>query len=228
MDRVAPSRRHILRAMGQGGPSSWLGRSTSARDQCLADLRIADRGGNQDRGEAEGTGGTLHQDGCSRSVGTLKIVDDSVIEAIAALGSRSRRPTTIACSNRSRSAACGQLDPEGTEVEPILRGDEKGGHPSPWSTGTTPSRSFLAIVRTMLSSRDPNAQAILREIFASRTVLLVGFGGGLERPQFWSADEVGCRGVRQLDIPPFSALPGRGPLGASGSESSHPVHWTTG
>src|SRR5208282_3008118 len=64
-----------------------------------------------------------------------------------------------------------------------LRGDEKGiihlhGDWDDPKSIVLGHRSYAAI------ERDPHAQAILREIFESRTVLLAGFGGGLSDPNF--------------------------------------------
>ena len=69
------------------------------------------------------------------------------------------------------------------KVQPILRGDEKGivhlhGDWDDPKSIVLGHRTYAAV------ERDPHAQAILREIFSSRTVLLVGFGGGLSDPNF--------------------------------------------
>ena len=51
-------------------------------------------------------------------------------------------------------------------------------------TGKTLIPSFLVIVLRCCRFAIPIAQALLRAIFAMRTVLLVGFGAGLDDPNF--------------------------------------------
>ena len=116
------------------------------------------------------------------SVGALKIVDDSVLAAIAALG------LPIATTNYDRLLETITSQPavnwtQSHKVQPILRGDEKGiihlhGDWDDPKSVVLGHRTYAAV------ERDPHAQAILREIFSSRTVLLVGFGGGLSDPNF--------------------------------------------
>ena len=112
----------------------------------------------------------------------LKIVDDSVLAAIAALG------LPIATTNYDRLLETITSQPavnwtQRHKVQPILRGDEKGiihlhGDWDDPKSVVLGHRTYAAV------ERDPHAQAILREIFSSRTVLLVGFGGGLSDPNF--------------------------------------------
>ncbi len=116
------------------------------------------------------------------SVGALEIVDDSVLAAIAELG------LPIATTNYDRLLEAITSQPavnwtQRHKVQPILRGDEKGiihlhGDWDDPKSIVLGHRTYAAV------ERDPNAQAILREIFSSRTVLLVGFGGGLSDPNF--------------------------------------------
>ena len=116
------------------------------------------------------------------TVGALKIVDDSVLAAIAALG------LPIATTNYDRLLETITSQPavnwtQRHKVQPILRGDEKGiihlhGDWDDPKSIVLGHRTYAAV------ERDPHAQAILREIFSSRTVLLVGFGGGLSDPNF--------------------------------------------
>ena len=116
------------------------------------------------------------------SVGALKIVDDSVLAAIATLG------LPIATTNYDRLLETITSQPavnwtQRHKVQPILRGDAKGiihlhGDWDDPKSVVLGHRTYAAV------ERDPHAQAILREIFASRTVLLVGFGGGLSDPNF--------------------------------------------
>ena len=116
------------------------------------------------------------------TVGELKIVDDSVLEAIAALG------LPIATTNYDRLLETITSQPavnwtQRHKVQPILRGDAKGiihlhGDWDDPKSVVLGHRTYAAV------ERDPHAQAILREIFSSRTVLLVGFGGGLSDPNF--------------------------------------------
>ena len=116
------------------------------------------------------------------TVGALKIVDGSVLEAIAALG------LPIATTNYDRLLEMITSQPavnwtQRHKVEPILRGDAKGiihlhGDWDDPKSIVLGHRTYAAV------ERDPHAQAILREIFSSRTVLLVGFGGGLSDPNF--------------------------------------------
>src|SRR5271157_5572424 len=116
------------------------------------------------------------------TVGELKIVDDSVLEATAALG------LPIATTNYDRLLETITSQPavnwmQRHKVQPILRGDAKGiihlhGDWDDPKSIVLGHRSYVAV------ERDPHAQAILREIFSSRIVLLVGFGGGLSDPNF--------------------------------------------
>src|SRR5271166_1405337 len=116
------------------------------------------------------------------SVGALEIVDNSVLAAIAALG------LPIATTNYDRLLEAITSQPavnwtQRHKVEPILRGDAKGiihlhGDWDDPKSIVLGHRTYAAV------ERDPHAQAILREIFSSRTVLLVGFGGGLSDPNF--------------------------------------------
>src|SRR5271166_957185 len=125
------------------------------------------------------------------SVGALEIVDNSVLAAIAALG------LPIATTNYDRLLEAITSQPavnwtQRHKVEPILRGDAKGiihlhGYWDDPKSIVLGHRSYAAI------ERDPHAQAILREIFSSQTVLLVGFGSGLSDPNFgpllkWAAE----------------------------------------
>ena len=72
---------------------------------------------------------------------------------------------------------------EGNEVERVLRGESQAvihlhGYWKDSDSVVLGHRSYDEVVR------DPNAQAQLRAIFATRTVLLVGFGAGLDDPNF--------------------------------------------
>ena len=116
------------------------------------------------------------------SVGALKIVDDSVLAAIAAIG------LPIATTNYDRLLESITTQPvvnwtQRHKVQPILRGDDKGiihlhGDWDDPKSVVLGHRTYAAV------ERDPHAQAVLREIFSSRTVLLAGFGGGLSDPNF--------------------------------------------
>jgi len=116
------------------------------------------------------------------SVGALKIVDDSVLEAIATLG------LPIATTNYDRLLEAITSQPavnwtQRYKVEPILRGDAKGiihlhGDWDDPKSVVLGHRTYAAV------ERDPHAQALLHGIFSFRTVLLVGFGGGLSNPNF--------------------------------------------
>ncbi|HKI16782.1 MAG TPA: SIR2 family protein, partial [Isosphaeraceae bacterium] len=116
------------------------------------------------------------------TVGALKIVDGSVLAAIAELG------LPIATTNYDRLIEAITSQPavnwtQRHKVQPILRGDAKGiihlhGDWDDPKSIVLGHRTYAAV------ERDPHAQAVLREIFSSRTVLLVGFGGGLSDPNF--------------------------------------------
>jgi SIR2-like domain len=119
------------------------------------------------------------------TVGVLKIVDDSVLAAIAKLATLG---LPIATTNYDRllETITGQPAVNWTQrhkVQPILRGDAKGiiHLHGDWDD---PKSIVLGHRTYAVVERDQNAQAILREIFSSRTVLLVGFGGGLSDPNF--------------------------------------------
>ena len=117
------------------------------------------------------------------TVGALKIVDDSVLAAIA-----KQLGLPIATTNYDRLLETITSQPavnwtQRHKVQPILRGDEKGiihlhGDWDDPKSIVLGHRTYAAV------ERDPHAQAILRDIFSSRTVLLVGFGGGLSDPNF--------------------------------------------
>ncbi len=116
------------------------------------------------------------------TVGELKIVDDSVLKAIATLG------LPIATTNYDRLLETITKQPavnwtQRHKVQPILRGDAKGiihlhGDWDDPKSVVLGHRTYAAV------ERDPHAQAILKEIFSSRIVLLIGFGGGLSDPNF--------------------------------------------
>jgi len=116
------------------------------------------------------------------SVGSLEIIDGSVLEAIAKLG------LPIATTNYDSLLEANSAQPtvnwtQEHKVQRILRGHAKGiiHLHGDWDD----PRSVVLGHRTYAAvERDFNAQAILRTVFASRTVLLVGFGGGLSDPNF--------------------------------------------
>ena len=119
------------------------------------------------------------------TVGALKIVDDSVLAAIAKLATLG---LPIATTNYDRLIEAITSQPavnwtQRHKVQPILRGDEKGiihlhGEWDDPKSIVLGHRTYAAV------ERDPQAQAMLHDIFSSRTVLLVGFGGGLSDPNF--------------------------------------------
>src|SRR5271157_2555933 len=116
------------------------------------------------------------------TVGELEIVDDSVLAAIATLG------LPIATTNYDGLLEKITSQPavnwtQRHKIQPILRGDTEGiiHLHGDWDE---PKSVVLGHRTYAVVERDPHAQAILREIFASRTVLLVGFGGGLSDPNF--------------------------------------------
>jgi tetratricopeptide (TPR) repeat protein len=130
----------------------------------------------------EAPGGGLFRKWLRDSVGALKVVDRGVIEALHALG------VPMATTNYDGLIEeITGLPPvtwkQAHEVERVLRGEGPGvlhlhGH---WETPETVVlgyRSYEEVVR------DPHAQAMLRAILATRTVLFVGCGGGLSDPNF--------------------------------------------
>ncbi len=127
-------------------------------------------------------GGGLYRRWLRESVGTLQASDRQVIEAIAALG------VPIATTNYDSLIEQVTEWPsitwqEGNEVERVLRGESQAvihlhGHWKDSDSVVLGHRSYDEVVR------DPNAQAHLRAIFAMQTVLMVGFGAGLDDPNF--------------------------------------------
>jgi len=127
-------------------------------------------------------GGGLYRKWLRESFETLQASDRQVIEAIAALD------VPIATTNYdSLIEQVTKWDSvtwrEGDEVERVLRGENQAvihlhGHWKDSDSVVLGQRSYDEVVR------DPNAQALLRAIFATRTVLLVGFGAGLDDPNF--------------------------------------------
>lgn len=116
------------------------------------------------------------------SVGAFKIVDRSVLQAIAALGS------PIATTNYDRLLEEVTDQPaitwkQSPRMESVLRNHETGiihlhGVYDDPSSVVLSGRSYQAIVD------NTRVQETLKTIFASRTVAMVGFGGGLNDPNF--------------------------------------------
>ncbi len=126
--------------------------------------------------------GGLYRRWLRESVEKLQASDRQVIEAIEALG------VPIATTNYDSLIEQVTEWPsitwqEGHEVERVLRGESKAvihlhGHWKDSDSVVLGNRSYDEVVR------DANAQAQLRAIFAMQTVILVGFGAGLDDPNF--------------------------------------------
>jgi hypothetical protein len=126
--------------------------------------------------------GGLYRKWLRESVGTLKATDRAVIEAIVALG------VPIATTNYDDLIEQVTGWPsitwkEGNEVERVLLGESQAvihlhGYWADSDSVVLGHRSYDEVMR------DPNAQAQLHAIFATQTVILVGFGAGLDDPNF--------------------------------------------
>lgn len=125
------------------------------------------------------------------TVGVLKVVDPSVISALRALN------VPILTTNYDGLVEEVTGYPyatwrEGARVERIIRGDEQGvvhlhGH---WSD---PASVVLGIRSYERLLGDAHAQAMLRALRSTRTLLFVGYGAGLSNPNLssflrWSRD----------------------------------------
>jgi WD40 repeat protein len=127
-------------------------------------------------------GGGLYKKWLRESVGSLEASNRATIEAIVALG------VPIATTNYDKLIEQVTGWPsitwkKGNEVERVLGGESQAvihlhGYWEDSDSVVLGHRSYDEVVR------DPNAQALLRAMFAVRTVLLVGFGAGLDDPNF--------------------------------------------
>jgi WD40 repeat protein len=124
--------------------------------------------------------GGMYRRWLSESVGQLSAADRSVIKALHDL------ENPLATTNydgliEEVSGLAPVTWRDGSKLERVLRGDAAGvihfhGHWDDPESVVLGYRSYESVIR------DLNAQAQLRAVFATRAVLLVGFGAGLDDP----------------------------------------------